>query len=302
MIVPALERLDTARVRVPARLGPYDLIRELGTGAMGSVYLAEDRDEARRVALKVLHPHLVRHPGFFRRFQREAMAGQRVEHRNVVRTLDYGFHVVEGRPYCVLVMEYVRGCTLRALLGKLVALSERLVREIGRQVAAGLTAIHEARIVHRDLKPENVLIADDKRVRIMDLGVARYTKRRAARRRVGHFTGSLLYAAPEQLRGGHVGPAADLYAMGVMLYELASGVNPFRHDEPDAVIDAHLETEPERLDRRGLVVSPFLSEVVAVLLAKRPDDRFPDAMTLRDVLRAGERSPWWRARARSVAG
>jgi tetratricopeptide (TPR) repeat protein len=134
----------------------------------------------------------------------------------------------------------------------------------------------------------------------MDLGVARHTERTTALTQEGQFAGSLLYAAPEQLRGNEVGPAADLYALGVVLYELLSGVNPFRHDDPSAVIAAHLESEPERLDRRMSDVTLFLSELVGTLLAKRPAERLADATLLRDVLTKGERSAWWSARERRI--
>jgi serine/threonine protein kinase len=135
------EQLQASRAVPLPRLGPFRLLEELGTGAMGTVYFAEDVEEERRVALKVLHPHLLSNKDFFQRFQREAQAGQQVRHDNVVRTLDCSFHVVDAQPYCVLVMEYVRGRTLRDLLGDLTCVPENLVREIGRQVAKGLAAI-----------------------------------------------------------------------------------------------------------------------------------------------------------------
>ena len=204
------------------RLGPYRVLRSLGSGAMGTVYLAEG-EEGERVALKVVHPHLLERRGFFRRFEREAEAGKRVDHPNVVRTHRTELQVVGGTPYCFLVMEYVEGRTLRALLEDLGTVPEALVREIARQAAEGLQAIHEAGVVHRDVKPENVLITDDHRVRIMDLGVARIQDASVGLTKEGQFAGSLLYAAPEQLKKGTVGPAADLYALGVVLHELATG-------------------------------------------------------------------------------
>ena len=283
------------------RLGTYRLLEELGAGAMGTVYLAYDEEEDRRVALKVLHPHLLQRPGFFKRFQREAKAGMRVEHPGVVRTLESGLQLKDETSYCLLVMEYVEGRTLRDLLRELGCVPEALVREIARQVAAGLEAIHRAGIVHRDIKPENILITEDHQIRIMDLGVARITEASTLLTREGQFAGSLLYAAPEQFRGGgSVGPAADLYALGVLLYELVAGVNPFRHDEPGAVLQAHLEVVPERLDRRTEETSPFLAQVIATLLRKAPTERFATAAVLGGVLEQGERSAWWAERERSL--
>ncbi|MHC4137394.1 MAG: serine/threonine-protein kinase, partial [Planctomycetota bacterium] len=275
------------------RLGPYRLLETLGAGAMGTVYLAQDEEEDRRVALKALHPHLLERKGLFKRFQREALAGERVKHPNVVRTLDCGLQMDGETPYCLLVMECVEGRTLRTLLKELETVPEALLREIARQVAAGLEAIHEAGIVHRDLKPENILITKEHQVRIMDLGVARLTEVSTALTKEGQFAGSLLYAAPEQFRGAKVGPEADLYALGVTLFELAAGANPFRHDDAAAVMAAHLETVPPRLDRRSEDTSPFLAEVVATLLQKNAPERFGSAAFLKEILDQGEHSAWW---------
>jgi len=148
-------------------LGPYRVEHELGSGGMGTVYAATGDDG--RVALKVVHPHLIGDDGFAERFRREARIGQAVGHRNVVRTLDCA---TDGERL-FLVMEYVEGQTLRELLDELGALPEELCRHVGREVCRGLGAIHAAGAVHRDLKPENVLITPDHEVKVMDLGVAR---------------------------------------------------------------------------------------------------------------------------------
>ena len=269
-------------VLTATRLGPYRLREQLGAGAMGAVYLAE-ADEG-PVALKVIHPHLLEQSGYFKRFQREAEAGRRVEHPNVVRTLDSDLLMAGGQPCFFLVMEYVQGRTLRELLREMGVLPEALVREIGRQVAAGLAAIHAAGIVHRDLKPENVLITDDHRVRIMDLGVARVEGATTHLTLAGQFAGSLLYAAPEQFRDDVVGPSADLYALGVLLYELVAGANPFRHDVVAAVMRAHLEEEPPRLEEVEPEVSLFLAELVHTLLQTLPEARFPHAESVQAAL------------------
>jgi tetratricopeptide (TPR) repeat protein/predicted Ser/Thr protein kinase len=279
------------------RLGPYRIVSEVGSGGMGTVYLAED-DAVSKVALKVVHPHLLSTPSFLRRFQREAELGLRVEHRNVVRTLDVG---TEGHTH-YLVMEYVEGRSLRKLLGELRTVPEALLREIASQTAAGLAAIHARGIVHRDLKPENVLITDDHRVRIMDLGVAKLQEASVALTSEGRFAGSLLYAAPEQFRSQAVGPAADLYSVGVMLYELATGLNPFRRDDTAGTIQAHLRFEPRRAADLNPEISAFLSEVLAALLAKQPEERLASAAQLRLVVDGGERSSWWAERPKALRG
>src|SRR5262245_6302417 len=203
-------------------LGPYRIDRELGAGGMGKVYAA--RVEGRVpglyvgavVALKVVHPHLLETPGFFKRFLREAEIGKAVLHENVVRTFDCDSLSIDGKRADFLVMEYVEGQTLRALLADLGRVPEELCRHIGREVAKGLAAIHAAGVVHRDVKPENVLVTSHHAVKLMDLGVARLVDEAARLSQTGAFVGSLHYAAPECFRAA-LGPPdhrADLHALG----------------------------------------------------------------------------------------
>ncbi len=281
---------------IGTRLGEYEVVSRLGVGAMGAVYLGV-RSDGTRVALKVLHPHLVEEPGFFRRFEREASVGLSVDHENVVSVLDYEMLLADQTPTCVVVMEYVEGRTLRQLLVDLDQVPEVLLREIASQIAAGLDAIHAQGVVHRDLKPDNVLITDDHRVRIMDLGVAKVLDASLELTQGGGFAGTLAYAAPEQLRGEAVTPACDLYALGVTLYELATGDNPFRHEDSAVAIATHVNVTPPRINEQVEEVSPFLTELVASLLAKAPEDRVASASEVCVLLEESEASAWWQSRA-----
>ena len=285
------------------KLGPYNIEAELGSGGMGKVYLAESVDAAAglepgtKVALKVVHPHLLETPGFFKRFMQEAELGKRVRHENVVRTFDVDAILHEGTHHHYMVMELVQGKDLRALAKDLGTVPEALLREIALQTAAGLAAIHQEGIVHRDIKPENILITDDQEIRIMDLGVAKLQEASIAITKEGQFAGSLLYAAPEQFKKKEVGPPADLYSLGVLLYELATGQNPFRADDASAVIQAHLNEQPPHAHERNENLSLFFSELVATLLAKQASDRFESSEELHGVLEEAERSAWWIDRA-----
>jgi serine/threonine-protein kinase len=266
---------------------------------MGTVHAAEVAESVaglqtgQKVAVKVIHPHLLSTPGFFKRFLREAELGRKVVHENVVRTFDVDATELEGKAVHYMAMEHVEGKSLRKLLLDLGTIPETLLREIALQTAAGLAAIHEAGVVHRDLKPENVLITDDHEIRIMDLGVAKLQEASIAITKEGQFAGSVLYAAPEQFGPDEVGPSVDLYSLGVMLYELATGDNPFRRDGAAAVIEAHVNHTAPRITDLNTETTSFLSELISVLLAKKPTDRFESAQVLQEVLAEAERSQWW---------
>lgn len=288
-------------------LGPYRLVAELGAGGMGCVWRAEvlrptaGLEQGASVALKVIHPHLFEGEGFFKRFLLEAEIGRRVLHENVVRTYDADAIAVDGRQAHFLVMEYVAGKTLRALIAELGKASESLCRHVAREIARGLAAIHAVGAVHRDLKPENVLVTPDHVVKVMDLGVARLAERAIRLSESGLFLGSLPYAAPEQLHAaGSIDARADLYALGVLLYEMATGTHPYGSDDPRVLVRRILEEEPPRLGERDSQSSPFLEEFVHALLEKDPGRRPPTAGDCARILDEGERSSWWLDRARSV--
>jgi serine/threonine protein kinase len=256
------------------------------------------------VAVKVVLPHLLALTSVRERFLREARLGLAVTHENVVRTLDLETVTHEGVELHCLVLELVKGRTLRRLLESLGTVPEALLRELGAQAARGLAALHRAGIVHRDVKPENLVLTDDRRLLVMDLGVAKVLGGAALVERgtlttAGQFVGSLHYAAPEQCEGTEVGPAADLYALGAAL-RARDGRPPFETEGTVALMRAHLSTTPVPAAERNPAVSDLLSDAIEVLLAKRPADRFPSAQALAEALVEGEGGAWWATHRRRV--
>ncbi|MHC4222400.1 MAG: protein kinase domain-containing protein [Planctomycetota bacterium] len=280
-------------------LGAYRLVCELGAGGMGTVYLAEDGSGA-RLALKVVHPHLLRASTSRDRFLREGKIGRRIRHPNVVTT--HGVEEIElnGKSALVLAMEYVEGQTLRRLLEDLGQVPEELCRHIAIEVSKALEAIHGEGVIHRDLKPENVLITPDHVVKVMDLGVARLADETVGLSQTGTFVGSVLYGAPEQFRSDEPDARADRYALGLVLYELSTGKHPFAGDDIGAVVRRHLEETARPPSLVNPQLTPFFEEVVLTLLAKDRGERFDSTASLREVLERGEQSEWWIERARSI--
>ncbi len=292
----------------PFGIGPWRIVRELGAGGMGRVFLAEADAGCRvvppgtRVALKRVHPHLVEAPGFFKRFLLEADIGRRVRHPNVVRTLDADATNEGGVTLPYLVLEYVEGRTLRALLEDLGRVPEALCLHIAHEIARGLEAIHAAGVVHRDLKPENVLITADDAVKVMDLGIARLADEALRLSLTGAFVGTVGYAAPEQIAGGSavVDGRADLYSLGLLLHELSTGRPAFGGDDLPTLLLRRLREDPRPLATLNPQVSPFFEEVVRHLTFRDREARFPAARALAEVLQEGEASPWWLRRAGEI--
>ena len=295
-LFPTLARLERAAGDAPlVSVGAYRLVREIGRGAMGAVHLAEGPDGP--VAVKIVHPHLSASATARARFLREVRVGFDVRHPNVVATLDAGEDERNGQPVLWLAMEHVEGETLRDLLVSLRRVPEPLCRHIGREVAKGLAAIHAVGVVHRDLKPENVLVTGDREtVKVMDLGVARAEDDTDRLSRTGAFIGSLRYAAPEQVHRGtvDVDARADLHALGLLLYELATGAPAFEGSELGQILQEVLHAIPSAERLRDALVTPQFEDLLTALMAKRPADRIGSA---EQVVRALDRDPLVGARA-----
>jgi len=293
---------------VPDRVGPCRPLEELGAGGMGRVYLAEleeDRPYGRvgeRVALKILHPHLLDRMEEVQRFQRESEIGSDLIHENVVRTYDSGHEDTDLGTIHYLVMEYVEGRTLRQLMRAMKVLPEPLLRDLAQSIAHGLEAIHARGVTHRDIKPSNILITPDYQVKIMDLGVAHTVTEVTRLTQTGHIIGTLQYVAPEQLADNHSGPYSDLYALGVVLYEASTGAQPFKSDNVASSVWRQLEHVPPPPHEVNPQLTAFFDQMIMCLIEKQPDDRFATAAEVATVLREAEGSEWWGQREHESDG
>ncbi|MHC4956630.1 MAG: protein kinase domain-containing protein, partial [Planctomycetota bacterium] len=293
-----LEEVGSLPDGAPEQVDDYRIVRELGRGGMGVVY--EAKREGERFAIKVLPPHLLATEDYVRRFIREAQIGRKLQHDNVVRTIDVGTFEAQGHPQHYLVMEYVEGQTLHSLLEEMGRVPEELCWHIAREIAQGLQAIHEAGAVHRDLKPANVLITSDQVVKLMDLGAAQVEDASIRLSRTGTFIGTMLYASPEQLIGEDVDARADLYALGLMLYELATGEHPSSAKHAATIMHRRMLEDPKPPSELNPQISALFEEMIKTLLARSQDERYASAAALLEVLAQGEQSSWWIARAEEI--
>ncbi len=259
--------------------GRYEIMRPIGEGAFSQTFLARDTTLQRDVALKVLRREHQSNNEFAARFDREAQAAARVSHPNVVPVFDFGRE--QQLPF--IVMQYIDGQTLRAFARDEGPLTTEEVVNIGRQVLDGLAAIHDQGIIHRDVKPQNVLLDRRMVARLTDFGVA-HLNNDVTLTETGTTIGTAAYMAPEQATGQSIGPEADLYATGVMLYELLTGRLPFRGDNPVQVLYRHVSDLPPRPRDLNPRIPIELEAVVLRALAKIPSERFRSAREMRDAL------------------
>lgn len=260
--------------------GRFQILELAGQGGMGAVYRALDRELDDIVALKIMRPDLVTHISDVELFRKEVRLARRVTSPHVARTFDFG--VWHGRPW--LTMEYVSGEPLSRLLERQGRLDAADVVTLMRGVCAGLQAAHAVGVVHRDVKPANVLLAGHGRVVVTDFGVAQMAL--AETGRGGSPSGTLAYMAPEQVRGEAAGPSADVYAAGVMMFELLTGHQPWRGDTAYDIAVARLQGQAP--DPRTLIpgLDKSLSGVVLRCLQREPSERWPDAQSLASALQA----------------
>ena len=255
----------------------YELRHELGRGGMGEVWLALDRELDRSVALK-FHERQASEA----RFEREAHTAAALSHPNIVRIYDYG--LADGRPY--LVLEHLAGGTLADRLGSAGALADSEAEQIARDIAAALAHAHAQGVVHRDLKPSNILFGADRRAKLVDFGIARSSEQ-GTLTEAGSVLGTAAYMSPEQAAGeAPIGAATDVYAFGVILFQMLTGRLPFEGDSPLELAFKHRTAAPPALESYRPDAPPRLASLVARALAKEPAGRPPDGSALLDALDA----------------
>lgn len=254
--------------------GRYRVDARIAVGGMATVYRAVDTRLDRVLALKVMHPDLATDATFVERFIREAKSVARLAHPNVVGVFDQG---AQGA-YVYLAMEYVEGCTLRDVLRERGALAPRAAFDILEPVLAALGAAHRAGFVHRDMKPENVLIGDDGRVKVADFGLVRAVG--SVTNTSGTVLGTVSYLAPEQIEYGTADTRADVYACGVVLYEMLTGAKPHGGDTPAQVLFQHLNADVPAPSALFPGLPLELDELVASATARNPEVRPYDAVAL----------------------
>ena len=257
--------------------GRYKVEKLIARGGMATVYIAEDNRLDRKVALKVIHPHLANDPVFREKFVREAKIAAKLSHPNLVNVFDQA----EDEGNVFLAMEFVSGITLRQALEEYGALSPTRALDVFEPIIAGLAAAHGAGILHRDLKPENVLLSDDGRIKLSDFGLARPI---SAHTQTGGVVGTVAYLSPELVSRGIADARSDVYAAGIMLFELLTGKQPFLGEQAVQVAMQHANNEVPRPSTINPRIPELLDEIVLWATSKQPQDRPADAIELHKIL------------------
>ncbi len=272
------------------RLGPYEIVELLGAGGMGEVYRARDPRLERTVAIKILPPHLAQDETYRQRFQREARSASALSHPNIAHVYDVGEQ--DGTHF--IAMEYVEGENLRALVTR-GALEPDRVAEVGVQMASALEEAHSRGVVHRDIKPANAVVSAKGQVKVLDFGLARYARPGGDLLDSGHSTeaqtqagivmGTVPYMSPEQALGQPVDARTDIFSLGVLLYELATGRLPFAGDTANQTIDRICHATPAPITGLNRKVPEALERIVAKCLEKDRERRYATAKDLQVDLR-----------------
>src|SRR4051812_32025842 len=239
----------------------YHIEREIARGGMAEVYLARDQSLNRPVALKALFPEFAREPSFVERFRREAQAAANLNHPNIVSIYDWG---QESGTYFI-VMEYVEGRSLRELIQSEGAIEPGQAADIAAEIASALAFAHRSGVVHRDVKPGNVLLTEQGTVKVTDFGIARAGTSDGLTQ-TGSVMGTATYFSPEQAQGLTVDGRSDVYSLGVVLYEMVTGVAPFTGDSPVSVAYKHVREDVVPPSEGNPEVPPDLQQIILTAL------------------------------------
>ncbi len=263
--------------------GRYEILESLGQGGMNDAFKAHDRQTGGLVVLKVPFTSLIGDPATYSRYERELEIGKRLHHPNIQELVEAGRIDGGSAPY--LVLEFVDGTLLREYLRQRAPLAVEEAIRIAVQLADALQYCHEQGVVHRDLKPENILIERDGTVKLVDFGIALLRgARRLTFRRLSTNVGTPDYMAPEQVQGDRGDARTDVYALGVMLYEMLSGEVPYQGDSPLSVMSQRVTTDAPLLRRKRSDVSPQVEAVVWRALRREPSERYESMAALRKDL------------------
>jgi len=272
----------------PRRFGDRYELRELvGIGGMSEVHLARDLRLDRDVAVKVLHADLANDPAIGARFRREAQKTAGLNHRGIAAVYDTGVAETPTGTPLYIVMEYVDGPTLRDVVRDRGAMTPRRAVSVISDVCEALEFSHRHGVIHRDVKPANIMLTKEGAVKVVDFGIARaLADGDGGITRTGAVMGTAHYLSPEQASGGRVDARSDVYSVGCVLYEMATGHPPFSGDSPVAIVYQHVHQEPGAPSRRNGELTPAFDAVVAKAMAKNPDERYQSAADMRvDLIR-----------------
>ncbi|MBN9414973.1 MAG: serine/threonine protein kinase [Candidatus Eremiobacteraeota bacterium] len=253
-------------------VGNFEIMGNLGKGAMGSVYRARDKHLHRSVALKVLSSELFQDPAFVERFLREARSIAQLEHPNVVRLYEFGLH--EG--FHFMAMELLEGGSLGDQLNAGKIFEQNAALQLGIGAAAGLGAAHAAGIIHRDVKPDNLMLCNKSQVKIVDLGIARREKEDSSLTQAGAYLGTPDYVAPEQIQGSDISGQVDIYSLGITLFHMVTGKTPYGGGSLRACIMGHLQKPLPDPRENNAELSDGFVELLKKMTAKEKTERYAD--------------------------
>ena len=259
-------------------LNRYKIVEKIGSGGMADVYLANDELLGRKVAIKTLHAQFAVDPTFITRFKREARAAANLHHPNIIDVYDWG----NDGDYYFLVMEYVKGRTLKDIILQESPLSFEKIIKYTMQICDALDTAHKNDLIHRDIKPQNIIISDDDIPKITDFGIAKSLT--STLTQGSTVFGTANYISPEQAEATGIGLTSDIYSLGIVIYEMASGELPFRGDNPISVAMKHIYEEPMRPSYYREDIPYGLEQVILKAISKDPLDRYQSAIELKEAL------------------